>query len=193
MKIVLIPCGATEWHAERRLLGRVELELSPSGTEACQSWIPALSELNLQRILHAPDNLATQTAATIARPLSIPTKACDDLREVDVGLWAGLTEAQLETRFATAHRELKDAPLNVAPPGGEKMTDATDRLTACLRKQTRRNGKGAVGVVLRPISFTMVHSALEGRELTDMWVGLRSIEHPITVDLPPKKTPAGTT
>ncbi len=184
MKIVLIPCGHTEWHEEGRLLGRVELPLTEAGQQGCTAWAERLTPAGIQRILHAPDELATQTAAVVARRLCVPTRAVDDLAEVDIGLWAGLTESQIKTRFASAHRELGEAPLNVSPPGGEAFSAAAKRLRAAVRKQLRKDGVEAVGVVVRPLAFAVLRCTLEGRELTDVWAALRAAPEPAVIDNP---------
>lgn len=182
MRVALIPCGTTEWHEEGRLLGRVEVPLTSTGQEQCTAWAQQLHGLGLERILHAPDELATQTAAMLGRHLSVPTKALDDLEEVDLGLWAGLTESQLKSRFASAHRELREAPLNVNPPGGESLNSAAQRLNTCMRKQLKRNGRESLGLVLRPFSFAMARCALEGREFSDVWEAARQSPTPIVIE-----------
>jgi probable phosphoglycerate mutase len=183
MKVALIPCGTTDWDDDGRLLGRVELALNEAGQEQCAQWAQSLTPLGLQRIFHAPDSLATQTAAALARQLSVPTKALEDLSEVDIGLWAGLTESQLKTRYASAHRELREAPLNVNPPGGESLSDAARRLSTCIRKQIRKkNGDGAIGVVVRPFSFAMTKCALEGQAPTNVWETARRAHAPVVID-----------
>jgi broad specificity phosphatase PhoE len=182
MKVALIPCGTTEWDDEGRLLGRVELPLTGAGQARCAQWVEPLRAGEIKRILHAPDELATQTAALLARQLAIPTKALEELAEVDLGLWTGLTEAQLKTRFASAHRELREAALNVIPPGGESLRAAADRLLACVRKQLKRNGHSAVGVVLRPFSLALVRSGLAGSALADLWEATRAADAPVMIE-----------
>lgn len=181
MIVVLIPCGTTEWQEEGRLLGRVELPLTPAGQEKCTEWARRLSEVGLQCIYHAPDELTTRTAQVLARQLSIPTKALDDLAEVDVGLWAGLTESQLKARFASAHRELRDSPLNVNPPGGESLSGAADRLCGCIRKQIKKNGRKVIGLVVRPFGFAMVKCALEGGEFSEVWETAQHADEPVII------------
>jgi broad specificity phosphatase PhoE len=182
MRIALVPCGNTEWQDEGRILGRVELPLSSEGQQQCCEWARELSPLGLQRILHAPDELATQTAGVLARQLSIPTRALDDLVEVDLGLWAGLTEAQLKSRYASAHRQLRESPLNVSPPGGESLDEAARRLNGCIRKQLRKNGNQAIAMVLRPFTFAMVKCALEGREAAEVWETARHAHGPVVIE-----------
>jgi probable phosphoglycerate mutase len=183
MKVALIPCGTTDWHGEGRLLGRTELPLSEAGQEQCAAWSEKLTALGLKRILHAPDDLATQTAIYLARRLSVPTKTLDDLLEVDVGLWAGLTESQLKSRYPSAHKQLCEAPLNVHPPGGEDLSAAASRVDTCLRKHVRKNGGEIVGVVVRPFSFAMAKCALDGSESASLWDTARSATEPLIIDV----------
>ena len=164
------------------MLGRVELSITAPGQETCAQWAEQLRGLGLQRILHAPDELATQTAEAVARRLSIPTKALRALAEVDIGLWAGLTEEQLKARYPTAHRELGESALNVQPPEGENLRAAAHRLQVCLRKQISRNGVGAIGVVLRPLALAIVRCALEGRPLANLWEAAHSITQPLVIE-----------
>lgn len=190
MKVALIPCGQTEWQTDGRLLGRVELPLSPQGLEQCAAWVRRLQGCGLECLLHAPDELASQTASLLARGLSVPTKAVDDLVEVDIGLWTGLTESQLKARFASAYRQLREAPLNVSFPGGESFGEAAERLLACIRKQVRRNGKVAVGVVVRPLSYALIRGALEQSEPAAFWETARAAAEPVLLDwLAPQRKP----
>ena len=184
MKVALIPCAATEWQEEGRLLGRVELPPAPAAEEKCQHWAAKLQPLGVQQIYHAPDELATRTAKLLGRKLVVPTKPAQALAEVDVGLWAGLTEQQLKSRFSSAHRELREAPLNVSPPGGENLGAANARLRAFLNKQMKRDGQAAFAVVLRPVSFAMARCALEGREPAGVWEAAGRRMDPIVLEIP---------
>jgi len=190
MRIVLIPCGHTEWTDEGRLLGRVELPLTAEGQRQCAQWAEQLKALGLRRILHAPDELATRTAEALARPLAVPTKAAEDLIEVDLGLWTGLTEAQLKSRYASAHRELCEAPLNVNPPDGEALRVAAERVEECLRKLRRKNGNATLGIVLRPLTFALAQCALAGREFAEMWPLALAADRPVIMECAESEDPA---
>jgi broad specificity phosphatase PhoE len=183
MKLVLIPCGRTEWHDEGRLLGRVELPLTPAGQAQCRAWIEPLRPIGLGRIAHGPDDLSSQTAALIADGLGIPTKEVGELVGVDVGLWAGLTDEQLDARYPSAFRELEEAPLNVHPPEGEGLSEAAERLRAAIRKVLKKkNGGAAVGFVLRPLAFALVRSALERTECSAIWECAHRAAEPVIID-----------
>lgn len=182
MKVALIPCGTTHWHGEGRLLGRVELPLTEGGAQQCAQWAEQLHPLGIQRLLHAPDELAKQTAACLARRLSVPAKSLEALVEVDVGLWAGLTETQLKSRFPSAHRQLCEAPLNVHPPGGEDLSAAATRVNACIRHQVHKNGEEAIGLVMRPFAFALARRALERSDPAQVWDTARAASGPIVIE-----------
>lgn len=182
MKVVLIPCAATEWREEGRLLGRVELSPCTDARQECEEWAAELQAAGLATIYHGPDELSHETARWLARWLTVPAKRADQLAEVDLGLWAGLTDQQLKSRYASAHRELREAPLNVNPPEGENLGDAEERLRAFVKKQLKRNGKAAVGLVLRPLSFAMLWRSLAGQQAPEVWEGMRHWPRPVVID-----------
>lgn len=193
MKVALIPCAATEWRVAGRLLGRVELSPLPDDTARCAEWLEPLRLAGLTRLFHAPDELSARTAQFIARRLSVPAKPLDDLVEVDLGLWAGLTEDELKRRYASAHRLLRESPANVDPPQGERFSAAAERLRNCLGKCIRRNGRAAFGVVVRPLALAMARCALQRGELSTVWEAARSIEEPLIIECagPPGVRPRG--
>ena len=182
MKIVLIPCALSEWREEGRLLGRVEVLPTPEGEREAATWAEALRPLGLAVIHHSPDDLATKTAKIIAKALGVKPRKSINLAEVDVGLWAGLTESDLQKRFETAYHELCESPLNVSPPDGEAFADARQRLTAELQKLLKKSGDDAVALVLRPLALSLVLSSLEGVEAGNFWEHVREIRMPFTLD-----------
>jgi len=160
MKVALIPCAPSEWRAQGRLLGRVELAPVPEAGQRCAQWVEQLRPAMLTRIFHAPDELSRTAAERVGRGLGIPIRLVEELAEVDVGLWAGLTEEDLEVRFAKAHRQLADSPLNVSPPEGEAFAAAVVRLRSCLKRRIKPNGKAPLGLVTRPLALAMARYIL---------------------------------
>jgi broad specificity phosphatase PhoE len=182
MKVALIPCGPTEWREKGRLLGRVELTPTAAVEGQCAAWGEQLRDVVRSKIFHAPDELSRATAQLIGRRLNVPTKALDDLVEVDLGLWAGLTEEQLKQRYAKAHRQLTESPLNVSPPEGEDFSAAAGRVRACLKKRLKPNGSNGIGLVMRPLTFAMARSVLEGAASTKIWETSQQADAVVIVD-----------
>lgn len=190
MKVALIPCAASEWRDTGRLLGRVELSLSFEGERECERWRESLSGVGVTRVLHARDELSTETASRIATGLGAKSRCCADLAELDLGLWTGLTEDQLEQRYASAHHELCEAPLNVCPPNGEAVGEAVKRLHAGLRKLLQKRNGDTLALVLRPFALAIARCALERRDLAELCALVRDGGEPVVLDLAPGPQPA---
>lgn len=182
MKVALIPCGVTDWSQQGRLLGRAELEPAPGAESQFTAWGEKLRLAKLDRIFHAPDGLSKATAQYFGRQLNIPAKSLGALVEVDLGLWAGLTEEELKKRYAKAHRQLIDSPLNVSPPNGEDFSNAANRLRACLKKRIKPNGRDSIGLVMRPLTFAMARYVLEGGESVRIWEASQSEAEPVVME-----------
>ncbi len=182
MKVALVPTLPTAWRRAGRLLGRAEL--SPE-SEACEPWVAALEPLLLAVILHAPDELSARTAQVLAGELGIATRAVPELVEVDLGLWAGLTDADLRSRFSRAHRGLRDDPLRVSPPGGEPLEQAAGRIERALRRHVLRRRGTDAALVLRPLALAMARCILTGEPLTDLWDTAAHIDSPVVVEPQP--------
>ncbi|MBI5865384.1 MAG: histidine phosphatase family protein [Planctomycetes bacterium] len=183
MKVALIPCAASEWRDEGRLLGRVEVQATAAGEQAVAGWIQRLAPLGIPVVFHSPDELATRTAKLIAKALKVRTRKLADIAEVDVGLWAGLTEEELKKRYASTHHELCESPLHVCPPDGEEMAAAEQRLTAAVHKLIRKNEAAALALVARPLSLAITRWALEQSDESAIWHHAQEINEPVIIEL----------
>jgi broad specificity phosphatase PhoE len=168
MKLVLVPCGLSSWLELGRLLGRLDLPADPDAARL-SAWAARLRSAGVTRILHSPDNLARGVGKSLASTLGVPTRAVAALAAVDMGLWTGLTAEQVRTRFATAHRQLLEAPLSVTPPGGEALSAAAERIGAAVQRIVRRSSRENVALVLRPLALALARYALEPGNEARIW------------------------
>ncbi|MBK8914431.1 MAG: histidine phosphatase family protein [Phycisphaerales bacterium] len=186
MIVVLTPCAPSEWRAEGRLLGRVELSVSAEAPERLEQWAAVLKSLPVARIYHGPDELATRTARELGKRSRISVRKLAGLAAVDVGLWAGLSDADLENRFESTYHELLESPFHVTAPQGENLGEAADRLEAALRRATRGLREDeAVAVVLRPLALSLLRQRLTGAEETRVWESLGEADEPVIVEIQP--------
>jgi len=100
--------GETEWNAQRRFQGHLDIPLSPVGIG--------------------------QAAEPLAQVLGLPIATTPLLREIHVGELAGLTRAEAEARFPSFLAEAAEDPWNARRPGGESMADLARRLQAFLEE-----------------------------------------------------------
>ncbi len=183
MKVALIPCAPTEWSRAGRLMGRVALEpLSADGPDWIE-WVESMRAARIGQIYHAPDELSTAVGRRLAKALGVGVRKSSELDEVDLGLWSGLTDEQLEVRYAAAHEQLCEAPLSVQPPEGEPFVEAFKRIQKAAKARLKRNGHEAIGFVMRPISLALMRYALQHQPgAAEVWRFAASVQKPLIVE-----------
>ena len=127
----------------RRCIGRTDLPLSPEGegqAEALQAWLAAHSA----RVYASPLARARDTAVRMADGRSVTV--LDALREVDVGLWEGLTFEEIRLRWPEWYAARGAHLASCAPPEGESLLAGGQRLMDALQAILRET-EGDVALV----------------------------------------------
>jgi len=91
-------------------------------------------DIFLDFLLSSPFRRTRQTAAPLHAATARPVLLCDLLREVDLGSWDGHPSEEFRND-QTFLRWLRDP--EVAPPGGERLSDVTARLGLVLEAVER--------------------------------------------------------
>jgi len=161
ISIVLVPWGLTEWGASGRLATRTPLPLSREGAQQAVQWANELAGRELAAIYCGDEPTSRETAALLAERAEVRPKPLTELAEVDLGLWEGLTYAQVESRFPKIYRRWMEDPAAVRPPDGEGLGPASERINQALERIARKHKGSTVGVVLGPIALAVARSHLE--------------------------------
>jgi len=183
ISILLIRSGETEWDAAGRLQGEADLPLTESGRVALLGLANDLKDEPLGVILCGPDEASEETARVLGQRTDARVRKIKALGEVNMGLWGGLRDADLNERFCKAWRQWKGDPAAVTPPGGEPAREAEVRLFTALAKAFERNAGKTIGVVLRPIAHALAACWLRGDARTEASDRLREQDAAIRVDL----------
>ncbi|BDG17807.1 phosphoglycerate mutase [Thermus thermophilus] len=128
--------GETEWNAQRRFQGHLDIPLSPVGIGQAFRLAERLSRsrISFDRLYASDLRRARQTAEPLAQVLGLPIATTPLLREIHMGELAGLTRAEAEARFPSFLAEAAEDPWNARRPGGESMADLARRLQAFLEE-----------------------------------------------------------
>ncbi len=162
----LIASGATAWQEAGRLQGLADMPLSAGGLASAEAaaaaWQAGAMRARPKAVYCAGDEASRATAAAFAARSGCKVKELEELREVDVGLWQGLTEAELEERYPTAFGQWVENPTRVAIPGGEPLAEAVERLAGVVGKLLGRGGERTVVMVLQPVMLRLAMAMLGG-------------------------------
>jgi broad specificity phosphatase PhoE len=101
-RILLARHGETDWNAERRWQGHADPPLNELGREQGRALGALLAGRSISAVYGSDLQRARETAEIVAVSLGLPVLIEEQLREVDVGEWSGLTTAEIEERFPGA-------------------------------------------------------------------------------------------
>lgn len=162
--LVLIPWARTDWSDRGRLAARIALPLNEAGVAQADGWARQIGARKLQCVFTSLEQTARETGERIAKATRTRTKTLSGIEEVSFGLWEGLTEATLKTRFPKVYKRWKEDPTAVTPPDGEPLVEAAERIAEALRRATRKakdGMNGMIGVVMGPVACAVARCTLE--------------------------------
>ena len=132
MRLLLVRHGETIWNAEGRFQGQTDLPLSPRGRRQAAALAPVIATQMVHALYASDLQRAWETASILAAPLGLPVQQEPRWREMAFGAWEGLTFADLQLQHAAALAAWQGDPMQVAPAGGETLTQLCDRVRAAL-------------------------------------------------------------
>ena len=93
----------------------------------------------------------------------MPVKEVEGLRNLNQGLWQGLTIEEVRRKYPKVAKQWQESPETVCPPEGETVAEALDRVKKVLRKAMKRDGDVAL-VVCEPLA-TLISCVVQGCKL----------------------------
>jgi phosphoserine phosphatase len=161
--LLLARHGQTDWNAERRWQGHTDRPLNERGREQAEALAERLADVELVAVYSSDLSRARGTAAVVAERQALEVRTSPELREVDVGSWAGLTRPEAEARFPEAFARWQEGH-----PGwedGESYEAMTARVVRAARKIAAGEPDGPVLVVTHAGPIRALHAAALGIDI----------------------------
>jgi phosphoserine phosphatase len=161
--LLLARHGQTDWNAERRWQGHTDRPLNERGRAQAKALAERLADVELRAIYSSDLARARDTAAVVAERQGLEVRTLRDLREVDVGSWAGLTRAEAEARFPEAFARWEEGH-----PGwddGESYEAMTARVVRAVREIAAVEHESPVLVVTHAGPIRALHAAALGIDI----------------------------
>ena len=134
--------GETDWNAQGRSQGNVDIPLNSNGIAQAHAAAALLQRRGIASVVSSPLGRARDTAAIVAAALGLPVAVQDDLREVSFGVQEGAPMA------GTWFEEWVES--TATPEGAESFTALRARAVAAL----------AVALCHAPPVLVVAHGAL---------------------------------
>lgn len=127
MNIMLIRHGETDYNIEHRIYGHAQIPLNARGMTQARAVAQRLARTPLRCIYSSDLIRAYHTAQTIAAHHHIDVQVDARIREVDVGAWEHLTEADVASGYPQRYAEFRERPGDTAYFDGESFAQVQQR------------------------------------------------------------------
>jgi glucosyl-3-phosphoglycerate phosphatase len=141
VRVLLLRHGQTAWNTERRFQGHTDIPLDETGLAQAERAGRLLAALRPDAIFASDLSRATATAAPLARLTGLPVSLDKDLRERHGGVWEGLNDTEIRTRYPVEHASW-------TPPDGEPTDVVANRVAGALQRIAGSLTAGQLGVVV---------------------------------------------
>jgi len=168
-RLYLIKTGQTTFEEQSRVESLAGAPLTSQGIEDVQTILKELAEKNIDAIYSSAGEAERQTAHIAGKTLGVKVRTAANLREIDYGLWQGLTVEEIRRRQPKAYRQWSEAPTTIRPPGGESLFEAQQRIHTALKSIVKRHKTESMLLVLRPIALTLLRCILEKKSPETLW------------------------
>jgi len=170
-KVFVMQTGQTIWEVQDRIESVPGAPLTEAGASDVERAAAELAASGADiRTVYACDGESEhETAELIARALGTKVRMEGELRELDYGLWQGLTRDELKRRQPKMYRQWAEAPASVRPPGGETLEEAQTRLRAAIKSILKRHKDDAALLVLRPVAVGLLQCLVTNDPIEQIW------------------------
>ena len=161
-ELYILRHGETIWNREGRMQGALDSALTDLGQAQARAMGALLAGVDLtgHRLYCSPLGRARATAAlAFDRPPILDPR----LREIEVGLWTGLTRPDILARWPGANEDEDMLEFYARAPGGEGFAALWDRVSAFLADLT-----GPAVIVTHGVTSRFLRTAALGLTPADL-------------------------
>jgi broad specificity phosphatase PhoE len=147
MKLIAIRHGETQWNTEKREMGQMNSPLTSLGLRQAEAIAVRLSKIGFAVLYSSDLGRAVQTAEIIASRCGTDVLLDKGLRERNMGVFEGLTYAEMETQFPQEWSDYQRIGFEYVIPKGESAKERLERSVRALTAIAERHPSEDVVVV----------------------------------------------
>ena len=125
-RLVMWRHGETDYNATGRMQGHLDSQLTEVGRNQARFAVPALARFSPDIVVTSDLRRAMDTATTFTEATGVPLRVDKRLRETNLGLWQGMTSAEVDEQWPGA-RQIWQTDPTWTPPGGESRLEVAAR------------------------------------------------------------------
>jgi probable phosphoglycerate mutase len=167
--LFLIRHGETDWNAEKRVQGHLDIALNEVGLQQAKAVAETLQDLPLDAIISSDLQRAMQTAQAIGSRREMVVGTHIGLRERCFGIFEGLLYSELNALHPIAYRAWKEKDLDARYPCGiheaETLREFSQRALSAIAAIATAQDYRNVAIVTHGGVLECVYRAATGTSL----------------------------
>ena len=164
-RLYLVRHGTTTLNEQNRYRGRRDIPLDATGYQDALDTAGKLSHARLTAVYTGPLRRTIAAAQIIANEARVPDlRILHGLNNVDYGAWEGMTAQEAATFDPDAFELYRTSPSRAACPGGERLSDAQQRMIDAIQLISSRHAGETVVAVTHAVMIRLLMSWLTGTE-----------------------------
>jgi len=156
MKLFLLRHGETVFNAQNRAQGFSDPELTELGRQQAQALANALASEDLTAVYASDLKRAVETAQIIAQPHGLAVQTDPGLREIDQGIFEGLSVTEIRTHHSELVEEWMATPDRFVMPQGESLAQVQERAWASVQRIAAAHPEGQVAAVSHNLTIMAI-------------------------------------
>jgi probable phosphoglycerate mutase len=168
LNFLLVKAGSTDLDDQGRIVGSLDMPLSPAGEEEAKETADELHSYDIDAIYSAACISAQQTAQQLSRDGEIRVRVQENWVNLDHGLWHGKCLDELKENQPKLYRQWQENPESVCPPGGETIEEVRLRVKTVLKKICRKFRSGTIAIVAPDPLIGIIRSEIDDSEIRDL-------------------------
>jgi broad specificity phosphatase PhoE len=161
--ILLARHGETDWNAVGRWQGHTDRPLTEQGRRQAAALADRLAKVDIDAVYSSDLLRAVETAEPVAKRLGLPLQTLPELREVDVGTWAGLTRDEVAERFPDGFRRWSE--WQTGWEDGETYDEMGERVVGAILRLAGEHPGERILVVSHGGAIRALHAAAAGIDI----------------------------
>jgi probable phosphoglycerate mutase len=164
-RICFVRHGETDWNAEKRIQGQIDIDLNEAGRAQAMAAAFGLAHHRFAAIYASDLARAMQTAQAAATRLGMEVRTAADLRERHYGVFQGLTAAEGAVQHPGAHARyaVRDPAYDFET--GESLADFAARVAAGVDTLVRHHAGQTLLAVTHGGVLDIIYRRATGRPL----------------------------
>ncbi len=164
-RICLVRHGETEWNAERRIQGQIDIGLNETGLRQAAAAGRWLKAAGIMALYSSDLKRARSTAEAIGGALALVPTLVPEMRERRYGVFEGLTYAEAHLRFPEGYAAFEGRNADYNFENGESLREMYARVTGKLQEIAAAHAGQNVVIVLHGGVLDIINRFVRGSGL----------------------------